>query len=571
MNRTAFVNTKSSTFHKKRNMKQHLIYSSLLIGFACGMHQRAAAQYPVVPKAMEDSANAVMDTWQKKSDAAWDIARPIVEAEAKAGKPFVPWASKPSDLLKASIPAFPGAEGGGAFTSGGRGGRVLVVTNLNDDGEGSFRWACEQGGSRIIVFNVSGIIRLKTPINIRAPYLSIFGQSAPGDGICVAGESVLIDTHDVIVRFMRFRRGATDVMRRDDGLGGNPVGNIMIDHVSASWGLDENMSIYRHVYDRSGKDEKLPSVNITIQNSIFSEALDTWNHAFGSTVGGRNSTFMRNLWANNIARNPSVGMDGDFGFVNNVIFNWWNRSADGGDNNSLYNFINNYYKPGPITPQGKPISYRILKPESGRNPAHKAMFGKAYVHGNVVEGNEKVTNDNWAGGVQPEGTPDLAATLKDIRVDKPFPIAAFPVLTAQQAYSYVLDNAGAFLPVRDAVDKRVVEDVRTGKITYSKDAQPPTLSKYLKRRLPADSYKMGIISNIQQVGGYPEYKGKAYKDSDNDGMPDAYEKKNGLNPKDAKDAAAIASNGYSNIENYVNGLVPLDRVVAKDGKDLNSL
>ena len=552
-------------------MKQHLIYSSLLIGFACGMHQRAAAQYPVVPKAMEDSANAVMDTWQKKSDAAWDIARPIVEAEAKAGKPFVPWASKPSDLLKASIPAFPGAEGGGAFTSGGRGGRVLVVTNLNDDGEGSFRWACEQGGSRIIVFNVSGIIRLKTPINIRAPYLSIFGQSAPGDGICVAGESVLIDTHDVIVRFMRFRRGATDVMRRDDGLGGNPVGNIMIDHVSASWGLDENMSIYRHVYDRSGKDEKLPSVNITIQNSIFSEALDTWNHAFGSTVGGRNSTFMRNLWANNIARNPSVGMDGDFGFVNNVIFNWWNRSADGGDNNSLYNFINNYYKPGPITPQGKPISYRILKPESGRNPAHKAMFGKAYVHGNVVEGNEKVTNDNWAGGVQPEGTPDLAATLKDIRVDKPFPIAAFPVLTAQQAYSYVLDNAGAFLPVRDAVDKRVVEDVRTGKITYSKDAQPPTLSKYLKRRLPADSYKMGIISNIQQVGGYPEYKGKAYKDSDNDGMPDAYEKKNGLNPKDAKDAAAIASNGYSNIENYVNGLVPLDRVVAKDGKDLNSL
>ena len=541
----------------KNSLKNLVLLSA--VAFCTG---QAKAQYPVIPKSVEDSADAVMAAINKRSDEKWALALPAVEAEEKAGKPYVPWASGSTDLLKAKIPAFPGAQGGGAYTGGGRGGKVIVVTNLNDDGPGSFRWACEQGGSRIIVFNVAGIIRLKTPVNIRAPYVSIEGQSAPGDGVCIAGESVLIDTHDVIVRFMRFRRGATEVTRRDDGLGGNPVGNIMIDHVSASWGLDENMSIYRHVYDRqqNGKGEKLPTVNVTIQNSIFSEALDTWNHAFGSTIGGRNSTFMRNLWANNIARNPSVGMDGDFGFVNNVIFNWWNRSADGGDNNSLFNFINNYYKPGPITPKDKPIGYRILKPESGRDPAHKGTFGKAYVNGNIVEGNEKVTKDNWDGGVQPEGMSNLEETLQAIRVDKPFPIAQFPVMPAKQAYSYVLDNAGAILPVRDAVDKRVVEDVRTGKITYSKDAQPPKVSKYLKRRLPPDSYKNGIISDIQQVGGYPEYKGTPYKDSDNDGIPDEYEKKHGLNPNDASDAAKITKNGYSNIENYLNGLVAIKTV-----------
>ena len=264
---------------------------------------------------------------QGLSEQAWAKALPIIEEQAKKGKPYIPWAAKPEDLPQAKIPAFPGAEGGGAFSFGGRGGKVYVVTSLADSGPGTFREACEQGGARIVVFNVAGIIRLKSPISIRAPYITIAGQTAPGDGVCIAGESVLIDTHDVVIRFMRFRRGETNVTRRDDALGGNGVGNIIIDHVSASWGLDENMSMYRHVYDRgTSKQEKLPTVNVTIQNSIFSEALDTYNHAFGSTIGGLNSTFMRNLWANNISRNPSIGMYGDFNFVNNVIFNWWNRN-----------------------------------------------------------------------------------------------------------------------------------------------------------------------------------------------------------------------------------------------------
>src|SRR5687768_1968393 len=288
----------------KKTVLQFLWISAMLI-----IVQQANAQYPSVPKDVQQSADSIMKEARRKSDIAWAKALPIIEADAKKGKPFIPWAARPTDLPQSDVPAFPGAEGGGKFSFGGRGGKVMVVTNLNDEGEGSFRWACEQGGARIIVFNVSGIIRLKSPVIIRAPYITIAGQSAPGDGICIAGESVWINTHDVIIRYMRFRRGITNVGRRDDAIGGNPVGNIMIDHVSASWGGDENMSMYRHMYnDSTGKtEEKLGTVNITIQHSIFSESLDTWNHAFGSTLGGENCAFVRNLWANNTGRNPSIG------------------------------------------------------------------------------------------------------------------------------------------------------------------------------------------------------------------------------------------------------------------------
>ena len=279
-----------------------------------------AAQYPVIPDSVKARGAKQEAEFERKSDAAWEKALPTVLEEAKKGRPYKPWASKPEDLIKSNIPAFPGAEGGGMYTPGGRGGKVIVVTSLEDSGPGTLREACETGGARIIVFNVAGVIRLKSPISVRAPYVTIAGQTAPGDGICVTGQSFLIDTHDVVIRHMRFRRGAQDVAFRDDAVGGNAVGNIMVDHCSASWGLDENMSIYRHVYNRGadGHGLKLPTVNITIQNSIFSEALDTYNHAFGATIGGHNSMFCRNLFASNISRNSSVGMDGDFNFVNNV-------------------------------------------------------------------------------------------------------------------------------------------------------------------------------------------------------------------------------------------------------------
>ena len=304
------------------------LMSALLLS-ACVLP--AAAQYPTIPDSIKARIERQQAEIDRLSDAAWNKALPIVEQEAINGRPYKPWASRPGDLLKAEIPAFPGAEGGGAYTPGGRGGKVLVVTNLNDRGPGSFREACETGGARIIVFNVSGVIELKSPINVRAPYVTIAGQTAPGDGICVTGASFLIDTHDVVIRHMRFRRGQTDVGFRDDAVGGNGVGNIMIVHVSASWGLDENMSMYRHVYNRdpkTKKGEKLPTVNITIQNSIFSEALDMYNHAFGATIGGHNCMFARNLFASNISRNCSIGMNEDFNFVNNITFNWRNRSVD---------------------------------------------------------------------------------------------------------------------------------------------------------------------------------------------------------------------------------------------------
>ncbi|MEO8406457.1 MAG: polysaccharide lyase, partial [Chitinophagaceae bacterium] len=148
------------------------------------------AQYPTITAAVQRASDSLMKVAVAHSDSAWDVAYPIIKQEAAQGKPYIPWAAKPDDLPQSDIPAFPGAEGGGKFSFGGRGGRVIVVTNLNDEGPGSFRWACEQGGARIVVFNVSGIIRIKTPVIIRAPYISIEGQTAPGDGVCIAGESV---------------------------------------------------------------------------------------------------------------------------------------------------------------------------------------------------------------------------------------------------------------------------------------------------------------------------------------------------------------------------------------------
>jgi len=534
-----------------------------LLGIALFSVHAAKAQYPRIPPRLQATQDS-LDTIEKhRSDAMFQKAMIAIKKDEQNGKPYIPWAAKPSDLPQAKIVSFPGAEGGGAYTFGGRGGKVYVVNTLADSGPGSFRDACEQGGARIVVFNVAGIIHLKTPISIRAPYITIEGQSAPGDGVCIADESVLLDTHDVIIRFMRFRRGATKVTRRDDALGGNPIGNIMLDHISGSWGLDEVISMYRHVYDRGGKSLKLPTVNITIQNTMSAEALDTYNHAFGSTIGGLNSTFMRNLWANNISRNPSIGMYGDFGFANNVIFNWWNRSADGGDNKSFFNFINNYYKPGPITPLDKPIGHRILKPEAGRDKKFANNFGGVYASGNIVEGNEKVTKNNWDGGIQIGEGPDAGRFSDSIRQSKPYPMAKITLITAKQAYDYVLANVGAFLPKRDAVDTRIIEEVRTGKISYVPNTDNHIGQEFVKHRLPDDSYKQGIITNPAQVGGWPEYKGTPYKDSDNDGMPDEYETKHGLNPHDASDAPKLAKNGggYSNIEVYLNSLVPLDRVI----------
>jgi len=524
----------------------------LTVCFSCvGVLAHLCAQYPTVPAELQRAADAARAEADKRSDEAFQKSLPIIKEWESKGRPYVPWASKPEDLPKAKIPAFPGAWGGGMYAMGGRGGRVFVVTNLADSGPGTFREACEAGGPRIVVFNVAGIIRLKDRIRIRAPYITIDGSSAPGDGVCVAGNTVEIETHDVVIRHMRFRRGITNVADRNDSLGGNPVGNIIIDHVSATWGLDENLSMYRHLYDDDGNPQtppvKLPTVNITIQNCLIAEALNTYNHAFGSTLGGLNSTFHHNLWACNTGRNPSVGMYGDFTFVNNVLFNWRHRTVDGGDHRSWFNIISNYYKPGPATPRGEPVSYRILKPESKRGKPPVDEFGVAFVVGNVVEGNERVTRDNWDGGVQVSSISPPQTVLSKIRTNAPFPHAPLFVHSAYHAFEFVLANAGATLPKRDAVDERIIEMVRTGRPVFGD----------------------GIITDISQVGGYPEYKGTPYKDSDNDGMPDDWEVAHGLNPHDPSDASADSNgDGYTNIESFLWGIDPREPKV--DWTDLRN-
>jgi hypothetical protein len=547
-----------------------------ILACALGMGGAARAQYPKVPSDVRAATDKLANEAKRLSDEAWQQALSEINAWEAKGKPYIPWAAKPEDLPQAKIPAFPGAWGGGMYSFGGRDGRVLVVANLNDSGPGSFRWACEQGGPRIIVFNVAGIIRIKAPISIRAPYVTIAGNTAPGDGVCVAGNTVQIDTHDVILRYMRFRRGKTDAADRDDSLGGNGVGNIIIDHVSASWSLDENFSMYRHMYQppQGGQALKLPTVNVTIQNSISSESLNTYNHAFGSTIGGLNSTFHHNLWACNTGRNPSVGMYGDFTFVNNVLFNWRHRTVDGGDQKSLFNIINNYLKPGPGTPNGD-IAFRLLKPESERSKTVVDNFGKAYVSGNVVEGNERVTADNWAGGVQPEvQSKPLPDALAQIRVNEPFKHAPLQVQSAREAYDYVLDHAGATLPRRDAVDERIIGQVRTGKIP------PRQMAKASIERAKFYGYQQNVIDDIDklvpqgfvtdpnEVGGWPEYKGAPYQDSDGDGMPDAWEVKYGLDPNAPADAALDCSgDGYTNIEKYIYGIDPTKKIDWTDPKN----
>jgi hypothetical protein len=509
---------------------------------------------------------------------ASNVAPALVEW-GKRGKPFIPWASKPEDLPQSKVPAFPGAEGGGKFSFGGRGGKVYVVTNLADSGPGTYREACEAAGPRIVVFNVAGIIHLEKPVFIDAPYITIDGHTAPGDGVCIAGESTFMNAHDIVIRYMRYRRGNPNIFDRQSGLCGNPVGNIIIDHCSASWGNDQTLDTYRHMYQppSGGPALKLPTVNDTIQWCLIYEGLDTYNHAFGGDWGGRNSGFHHNLFACNTGRNPSVAMSYDFNFVNNVLFNWRHRTVDGGDANSRFNFINNYYKPGPAT-LDNPVRYRILEPAQSwtkSNPVSR--WGHAYVAGNVVEGYPAVTADNWDGGVQFNKAPDADASgdiakgliedtnlsrqiIAQVRVDKPFPMAPITIQSAQDAYESVLAGVGATLPLRDSVDERAVRETRTGQVwSEGKEITPPHM-----KGLPKNDVGMagnGIITDISQVGGYPDYKGEPIPDLGADGIPLSWKVTYHLDTNDMSLAQAdLMGDGYTIMDKYLDGLDPREKI-----------
>ncbi len=448
------------------------------------------------------------------------------------------------------IPAFPGAWGGGIFATGGRGGQVIAVTNLNDSGPGSLRAAIEAEGPRIVVFQVAGIIPLKSNLDINNPDITIAGQSAPGDGICVAYGSLNINTRNVIIRHLRVRRGMTEGGQGSDNIGGNPVEQIVVDHCSASWGMDENLSLYRYMRpEADGSETKLPVRNLTVQYCISSEALDAKHHAFGGTWGGEDSTFHHNLFACNTGRNPSIGMSGEFDYRNNVIYNWAHRTMDGGDETSLINVINNYYKPGPATnDEMRDTIARIEERDmyspgrrfepGGWYPSEKDRPGKWYVAGNYFDGSPVVTADNWQG----MKSQDRGAGSELARVNTPFEGWPVKQQTAMEAFETVLKLAGATLPKRDAVDQRVTEMVRTGK-TITPD---------------------GIVADPKQVGGYPDYKfdsAEVPADTDADGMPDEWEKSHALDPNQVADGATdLDGDGYTNFEEFLNGTNPQEKI-----------
>ena len=457
----------------------------------------------------------------------------------------------------ARVASFPGAEGAGARTPGGRGGAVCNVTTLNDRGPGSLREAVEAAGPRTVVFRVAGVITLEGPLEIDHPYITIAGQTAPGDGVCVRGQSTHINTHDVVIRYLRFRRG--NLKGRDDALGGNPVGDVIVDHISASWGLDENLSLYRYMRPSAGGGPavKRPVEKITIQWSISSEALDRNQHAFGGTWGGDGCSFHHNLFASNTGRNPSIGTGGTFDFRNNVVFNWRHRTVDGGDGSSRVNLVANTFKPGPATTD-EALRHRICKVDA-RSPRYEFPgVGKWYVTGNVVEGAPAITADNWAGGVQfgedanEKGTIIPKATEAQARVFEPFPAAPLTPETAEESYRSVLAHAGASLPRRDAVDVRVIESVRTGVTTFGD----------------------GILDSPADVGGWPEYAtAPAPPDADLDGMPDDWEARHGLHPDDPSDARTDRDgDGYTALEEFLNGTDPTVSVdYSKPENNVNTL
>lgn len=444
---------------------------------------------------------------------------------------------------KNEVLAFPTAEGYGKYTVGGRGGAVYEVTNLNDSGEGSLRAAIEAKGPRTVVFRVSGTIDLKSALNIRNPYITIAGQTAPGDGICIKRYPLNINADEVIIRYIRVRLG-DETGGETDAIGCRYHKNIILDHVSASWSIDETMSIYH-------------CENVTIQWCMITESLFDSNHVkgshgFGGIWGSNYSTYHHNLIAHHSSRNPRWASGGGYNdYRNNVLYNWGYNSSYGGEkyqlNNPKYNtfavnFVSNYYKPGPATQSGA-ASYRIA------NPSYRSAedYGRWYVADNVVVGNEKVSADNWDGGVQMKNGEEM---LPKIRLDKPWDAMKINEETAEEAYESVLKGAGCVFPRRDAVDARIIEEVRSGKATYE------GASYKTKKRVADPSVPCGMIDSQENVGGWPELKSlPAPVDSDHDGMPDEWEKKNGLNPHDASDRNGVAKNGYTNLENYLNSII----------------
>jgi pectate lyase len=459
------------------------------------------------------SAPRAVETGQTPSDS------PTPSAETPSPSP-----TPSSGPAKPPPPpqAFPGAEGFGAGTRGGRGGRVIEVTNLRDSGSGSFRAAIEAAGPRIVVFRVSGTITLNDDIKVTNPYLTVLGQTAPRGGITLksnyqTANSGLMDihTHDVVIRFIRFRSGT--YKGRNEG---NPITayekgayNIVLDHNSFSWGVNENVTTYSFAHD------------ITISWNIISEALNNAGHPEGPHSRGlfmsgdgntRNQSAHHNLLAHNDRRNPEINLTGTADFVNNVVYNWGAKAGLASDKyrGVPLNFVGNYYKPGPSS-----FGKWELEIFHADDKCNRTL--RIYPHGNIGPNrpNDSLPQDAVV-------QPDPCKTI----LRSPNRAPGVTTTSAARAYDEVLARAGAVFPYRDPVDERVVNDVKSG--------------------------TGRIINDPSEVGGWPKLPSEpAPADADHDGMPDEWESANGLNPRRNDSAADRDRDGYTNVEEYANELV----------------
>jgi hypothetical protein len=453
--------------------------------------------------------------------------------------------------------AFPTAEGYGRFARGGRGGRVLEVTNLEDydpaKGEavvpGSFRAAVESDGPRTIVFRVSGLIRLKRPCAVTKPYCTIAGQTAPGDGICLANfSSGAYGTHDVIIRYMRFRIG--DFAKKAmDGAGLGSCDHCIMDHCSISWSSDEGTS------SRAAR-------NITFQRNIIAEALHHSyhyrasdrskyeTHAFAGSISGDIGSFHHNLLAHCTDRNWSLaggynqsGMyAGVLDIRNNVVYNWTARTTDGGV--ARMNYINNYYKPHP----GNPFVKWLLKLDP-ISPVHGTE--QYYMNGNILEGFVS-ENENWSAFY------NGPAVEKSVRADQPLFEPFVHTHTAREAFTNVLADVGANFPKSDVIDLRLIEEVRSGTTHYTGTKGPA----YGDRPSANVAGFIDEPTDDKDAEGSPNFPWPDYRtcnvtlDSDHDGIPDDWEKQAGLDPNNPNDANRISDDsGYTNLEKYLGWLV----------------
>lgn len=467
-----------------------------------------------------------------------------------------------------TLPAFPGAEGFGMYTTGGRGGKVYHVTTLEDNGKtslkGSLRWANAQAGPRIIVFDVSGTIFLKSALKINEN-TTIEGQTAPGDGICIADYPVTLNSN-TITRYLRFRLGNRQVAHHEgDGLGGMDLHDVMVDHCSVSWSIDECLSVYG-------------SKNLTVQWCLVGQSLKNAGHSkgahgYGGNWGGSGATYHHNLLAHHESRVPRLGprqstqTDERMDLRNNVFYNWAGNGCYGGEGMNV-NIVNNYYKAGPATLKRSALIQRriagigIRTTEYTHHGTNKAnewdkmwhVWGDFYVRGNVNSAHADVTKDNWTYGIYNQ--------IDNSKVDNTYtqrtkdticsttPLAFYPVTTetAYEAYDKVLAYAGASLH-RDAVDRLLADDVRNGTATYTGkgNGKTPGIINSQNDMKPTDAGEDWTPWPTLQQGLSPT-------DTDGDGMPDEWETANGCDPT-IDDAAMLAANGYANIENYANSVV----------------